>query len=86
MIEVVMNIEIYLNLQFYWQFLINCSGLRLVKACVCYFLSNFYFLSNGLETRAVFFDISKAFDKVWHEDLLFKLSPIFIIRESQELF
>ena len=31
-----------------------------------------YFLSNGLET-AVFFDISKAFDKVWHEGLLFKL-------------
>ena len=30
-------------------------------------------LDNGLETRAVFLDISKAFDKVWHEGLLFKL-------------
>ena len=25
------------------------------------------------ETRALFLDISKAFDKVWHEDLIFKL-------------
>ena len=28
---------------------------------------------DGLETRATFPDIPKAFDKVWHQDLLFKL-------------
>ena len=30
-------------------------------------------LDNGFEIRMVFFDISKAFDKVWHKGLIFKL-------------
>jgi len=30
-------------------------------------------LDNGLEVRVVFFDISKAFDKVWHKGVLCKL-------------
>ena len=31
-------------------------------------------LDEGKEVRAIFCDISKAFDRVWHEGLLFKLS------------
>ena len=31
-------------------------------------------LDEGLEIRVIFFDISKAFDKVWHEGLLYKIS------------
>ena len=30
-------------------------------------------LDEGLEIRVIFFDISKAFDKVWHKGLLYKL-------------
>ena len=33
-------------------------------------------LHDGLEFRVVFFDISKAFDKVWHKGLLFKLNRV----------
>ena len=33
-------------------------------------------LENGKEVRAIFLDISKAFDKVWHEGILFKLKQI----------
>ncbi len=33
-------------------------------------------LDDGKEVRAVFCDISKAFDRVWHKGLLFKLSSV----------
>ena len=38
-----------------------------------YILNDFYrAIDQGKEIRVVFFDISKAFDKVWHKGLLFK--------------
>ena len=41
---------------------------------------------NLLEVRAVFLDISKAFDKVWHEGLLFKLKENGITGSLLKLF
>ena len=34
---------------------------------------------NGYELRSVFFDISKAFDKVWLESLIFKLKKMEVL-------
>ena len=55
------------------------SGFRKKDSCVSQLLvitheifANFN-VSPTLETRAVFLDISKAFDWVWHEGLLFEL-------------
>jgi hypothetical protein len=33
----------------------------------------YHVLEQGKEVRMVFLDISKAFDKVWHKGLLYKL-------------
>ena len=40
----------------------------------------------SLEVRAVFSDISKAFDKVWHDGLLFKLNQNGITVRPLKLF
>ena len=36
-------------------------------------------LDDGLEVRVVFFDISKAFDRVWHKGLLYKIEKLGIM-------
>ena len=55
----------------------NQSGFRPGDSCInqllCITHDIHQPLDDGLETRGIFLDISKAFDKVWHEGLLLKL-------------
>ena len=56
----------------------NQSGFKLGDSSVKQLLSItheiYHSLDNSLEVRSVFFDISKTFDKVWHESLMLKLN------------
>ena len=59
--------------------LIN-SSLKTSVACnlvipvlINYYHEIFTSFDNGLEVRSAFLDICKAFDKVWHEGIIFKL-------------
>ena len=55
----------------------NQSGFRPGNSTICQLLSItssiYEAFENYEETRAVFLDTSKAFDKVWHEGLIYKL-------------
>ena len=55
----------------------NTSGFKPEDSCIsqllCITHDIYQSLEDGLETRAVFLDILKAFDKVWHGGLIFKL-------------
>ena len=55
----------------------NQSGFKPGGSCINQLLSitNEIYSSfdDGFEVRSVFLDISKAFDKVWHEGIIFKL-------------
>ena len=54
------------------------SGFKPGDSCIIQLISItheiYEALDAGFEVRSVFLDISKAFDKVWHEGVLFKLS------------
>ena len=58
----------------------NQSGFKPGDSCIsqllCITHDIYQSIDVGLETIAVFLDISKAFNKVWHEGLLFKLMQI----------
>ena len=55
----------------------NQSGFRPYDSCTNQLLSLVHeihqSLDCGLEVRSVYLDMSKAFDKVWHDGLIFKL-------------
>ena len=55
----------------------NQSGFRPGDSCTNQLLSLVHEIHDsfdcGLEVRSVYLDMSKAFDKVWHEGLIFKL-------------
>ena len=55
----------------------NQSGFQPGDSCINQLLSItheiFISFDNGLGVRSVFLDMSKAFDKVWHEGIIFKL-------------
>ena len=53
------------------------SGFKPGDSCINQLLSITHEIyksfDDGLEVRSVFLDISKAFDKVWHNGVIFKL-------------
>ena len=55
----------------------NQSGFKPGDSCINQLLSITHEIyssfDDGFEVRSVFLDISKAFDKVWHEGIIFKL-------------
>ena len=55
----------------------NQSGFKPGDSCINHLLSITHEIyssfDDGFEVRSVFLDISKTFDKVWHEGIIFKL-------------
>ena len=55
----------------------NQSGFKSGDSCINQLISILHEVcqsfDDGLEVRGVFLDISNAFDKVWHEGLIYKL-------------
>ena len=54
------------------------SGFKPVDSCINQLLSITHEIyssfDEGLEVRSIFLDIAKAFDKVWHDGIIFKLT------------
>ena len=58
----------------------NQPGFKPGDPCINQLLSIIHEIYNcfydGLEVRSIFLDIFKAFDKVWHEVVIFKLEKV----------
>ena len=69
----------------------NQSGFRPSDSCVYQLIAitheifEVFDCNPSLEVRSVFLDISKAFDKVWHEGMLYKLKSMGISGELYNL-
>jgi len=69
----------------------NQSGFRPSDSCINQLLAITHEIFEAfdcnptLEVRSVFLDISKAFDKVWHEGLLYKIKSMGISDEVYNL-
>ena len=69
----------------------NQSGFRQSDSCINQLLAITHEIFEAfdcnppLEVRTVFLDISKAFEKVWHEGLLYKLKSVGISGELYKL-
>ena len=70
---------------------LNQSGFRPSDSCINPLVAiadeifQAFDCNSALEVRSVILDISKAFDKVWHEDLLYKLRSMSISCELYNL-
>ena len=49
------------------------SGFKPGDSCINQLLSTTHEIFQSFDVRSVFLDISKAFDKVWHDGIIFKL-------------
>ena len=67
----------------------NQSGFKPGDSCINQLLSITHEIyesfDEGLEVRSVFLDISKAFGKVWHDGIIYKLTQNGISRNLQNL-
>ena len=68
----------------------NQSGVKPGDSCINQLLAITHEIyksfDDGFEVRGVFLDISKAFDKVWHEGLIFKFKKKWCIWQFTESF
>ena len=67
---------------------INQSGFRANDSCINQLISITHEIyralncNSSLEVRGIFLDLSKAFDKVWHQEVLFRLESCSVFSKT----